>query len=225
MENLRLIIARNITELRREAGLTQLELAEKLNYSDKAVSKWERAESVPDIAVLKAVADLFGVTVDELISEKGIAARNNVKKPSAKNGRSNKRVSIDVTHAIFICMSVFLVWLVGTVAFVLMYVVQGAVGRNWLSFIYCVPLSFIVWLVFNCVWFKGRYNYIIVSALLWTVLTSFHVTLVTFGFNFWLLYILGIPCQAIIFAWAALEWKLKKDRANAELSVEETVAQ
>jgi len=74
MENLRLIIARNITELRREAGLTQLELAEKLNYSDKAVSKWERAESVPDIAVLKAVADLFGVTVDELISEKGITA-------------------------------------------------------------------------------------------------------------------------------------------------------
>ena len=70
MENLRLIIARNITELRREAGLTQLELAEKLNYSDKAVSKWERAESVPDIAVLKAVADLFGVTVDELIRDK-----------------------------------------------------------------------------------------------------------------------------------------------------------
>lgn len=225
MENLRLIIARNITELRREAGLTQLELAEKLNYSDKAVSKWERAESVPDIAVLKSVADLFGVTVDDLISEKGIVAHSNVKKPSNKNGKGNKRVSIDVTHAIFICMSVFLVWLVGTVAFILMYVVKGAVGRNWLSFIYCVPISFVVWLVFNCVWFKGRNNFIIVSALLWTVLTSFHVTLVTFGYNFWLLYILGIPCQAIIFAWAALEWKLKKDRDNAELSVEETVAE
>ena len=69
MENLKLIIAKNITELRRAASMTQLDLAQKLNYSDKAVSKWERAESVPDISVLKSVAELFGVTVDHLITD------------------------------------------------------------------------------------------------------------------------------------------------------------
>ena len=69
MENLKLIIAKNITELRRAASMTQLDLAQKLNYSDKAVSKWERAESVPDISVLKSVAELFGVKVDNLITD------------------------------------------------------------------------------------------------------------------------------------------------------------
>ena len=74
MEELKMIIAGNIGKLRREAGMTQLELAEELNYSDKAVSKWERAESVPDISVLKAIAELFEVTVDYLITDHGDAA-------------------------------------------------------------------------------------------------------------------------------------------------------
>ena len=61
MEELREIIAKNISDLRKKSGLTQIELAEKLNYSDKAVSKWERGDSVPDVGVLKQIADLFGV--------------------------------------------------------------------------------------------------------------------------------------------------------------------
>ena len=69
MQDLRLIISQNIVSLRRKSGLTQIELAEKLSYSDKAVSKWERGESTPDITVLKAIADIFSVTVDYLISE------------------------------------------------------------------------------------------------------------------------------------------------------------
>ena len=58
MEDLKLIIAKNIVMLRRRDGMTQFELAQRLNYSDKAVSKWERGESVPDIAVLKALTDI-----------------------------------------------------------------------------------------------------------------------------------------------------------------------
>ena len=69
MEELKTVIAKNISELRRSAMMTQLDLAERLNYSDKAVSKWERAESVPDISVLKAIADIFGVSVDYLLRE------------------------------------------------------------------------------------------------------------------------------------------------------------
>jgi transcriptional regulator with XRE-family HTH domain len=69
MSDLKTIIARNIIELRRKNNMTQLELAEKLNYTDKAVSKWERGESLPDIAVLKTIADMFGVGLDYLVSE------------------------------------------------------------------------------------------------------------------------------------------------------------
>ena len=64
MEDLKLIIAKNISTLRKAAAMTQFELAEKLNYSDKAVSKWERGESLPDVSVLKAIADIFSVDKD-----------------------------------------------------------------------------------------------------------------------------------------------------------------
>ena len=69
MEELKLIIAKNIAELRKKNGMTQAEFAEKLNYSDKAISKWERGESVPDIATLKQIAEMFGVTIDYLLEE------------------------------------------------------------------------------------------------------------------------------------------------------------
>ena len=62
-----MVIAGNIGKLRREAGMTQLELAEELNYSDKAVSKWERGESIPDVIILKQLADRFSVSVDFLL--------------------------------------------------------------------------------------------------------------------------------------------------------------
>ncbi|MBQ5809367.1 MAG: helix-turn-helix transcriptional regulator [Clostridia bacterium] len=210
MENLKLIIAKNITELRRAASMTQLDLAQKLNYSDKAVSKWERAESVPDISVLKSVAELFGVTVDYLITDHddSVKAVNDGKSEKAKLPRA------DITRIIFLCMSVLLVWLAGTVAFVALNAVGYA--KDWLSFIYCIPATFIVWLILNSCWFKGRFNFIIISALMWTLLTSLHVTLLTVGINFWLFYILGIPSQGIIIVLAALAWKIKKDRVEAE---------
>ncbi|MBQ5711184.1 MAG: helix-turn-helix transcriptional regulator, partial [Oscillospiraceae bacterium] len=69
MEDIKSVIAKNITQLRQAAGMTQSELGEKLNYSDKSVSKWERAESIPDVAVLKQLADLFGVKLDDLLRE------------------------------------------------------------------------------------------------------------------------------------------------------------
>ena len=69
MEDIKPIIAKNITALRQGAKMTQIELAERLNYSDKSVSKWERAESLPDITVLKAIADMFEVPLDYLVRE------------------------------------------------------------------------------------------------------------------------------------------------------------
>ena len=51
-EQLKQTVANNIAQLRKSKGLTQLELAERLNYSDKAVSKWERGEGLPDVLVL-----------------------------------------------------------------------------------------------------------------------------------------------------------------------------
>ena len=97
-------IAKNITTYRKASNLTQLDLAEKLHYSDKAVSKWERGDAVPDIVTLKSIADLFGITVDTLIGDPKRA------KPKSKYNLSKRRI-------ILAACSAGLVWLVAIVAY------------------------------------------------------------------------------------------------------------
>lgn len=199
MDNIKLIVAKNITDLRRAAGLTQLELAEKLNYSDKAVSKWERGESLPDVAILKQIADLFHVTMDYLVSQEHTAP---VQERTVYEGRElrNRRIITGI--------SILLVWLAATIAFVIVDIVLGSAGRNWVVFVYGVPASMVVALVFTSLWFNPRWNFIIVSILLWSLLACIHISLLLLGFNIWIIYILGIPGQAIILLWSGL--KLKK---------------
>ena len=185
---LKYVIAKNIAELRREKGLTQLALAEKLNYSDKAVSKWESGASLPDIVVLKEIADLFGVSVDSLLSENCSA------QPAAPSG---KRI-----HTIITLLSVMLVWLVGTLVFVSLGI-AGASGNLWLSFIWPVPLSFIVTLVFNSIWGKRRLNYLIITCLMWTLLAAVYLS--ALSFNPWQLFVMGVPGQVIILLWSGMK--------------------
>lgn len=59
-----------IAALRKEQGMTQLELAEKMGVTDKAVSKWERDLSCPDISTLPKLAEIFGISVDDLMQVK-----------------------------------------------------------------------------------------------------------------------------------------------------------
>lgn len=75
-----------ISALRRAAGMTQRDLAEQLNVSDKAVSRWERDESAPDLTLLPLIADLFGITVDELL--RGQRKANTEAQPLREDGES-----------------------------------------------------------------------------------------------------------------------------------------
>ena len=108
MQELKYIIAKNISELRKREALTQLELAEKLNYSDKAVSKWERGEAMPDIGVLKEIADLFSVSLDYLVEEE------HKKIPEAK---SSLKLKIH-NRGIITAICILAVWLVATFVFI-----------------------------------------------------------------------------------------------------------
>lgn len=200
MNNLKAIIAKNITELRKENKLTQLELAEKLNYSDKSVSKWERGESIPDVFVLKELADLFGVSVDYMLKshkEIGLAAKLSI---SLK-----KRNRTTIT-----AMCVLLVWLIATITFVVLDMTLENISYNWLTFVYAVPISFIVWLIMNCVWFNLRNNFLIISLLMWSILTTCFVTFICFGTNIWEIFLLGIPGQIIIWLWSRIKLKHNK---------------
>lgn len=206
MNDIKSVVAKNISELRQANAMTQLELAEKLNYSDKAVSKWEHADSIPDISVLVQIADLFGVTLDYLISaehsQQG-AETETAKTETAKNKPIYRR-------GIITSVSVLLVWFIAVAAFVLILLIRKKPSYEWLCFIYAVPISSIVWLVFNSIWFNTRRNYLIISILMWSVLMSVHLSMLPFRINVSLIYLLGIPGQLIILLWSIMKRKPKE---------------
>ncbi len=198
MQLLKSIIAKNITDLRHASNMTQLELAEKLNYSDKAVSKWERGEAVPDVMVLKNIADIFLVTVDYLLEEVH-------REPAPPRSQVNPR-----RRGVIAWLAVLLVWMVATIAFVAIQLAISRIGRSWLAFVWAVPISALVWLIMNTVWFNRRRNYMIISLLMWSTLVAAHLSLFVFDVNVWLIYLLGIPAQIIIFLWSGISIRVPK---------------
>lgn len=199
MEQLKMIIAGNIGQLRRDAGMTQLELAEYLNYSDKAVSKWERGESVPDIVTLKAIADRFSVSVDYLLRADH-PLEIEVKREYTKRQHRN--------HRLIALISVALVWLVTVFVHAVVRAAVPNIEKLWMGYMYAVPVTLIVLLVFNTIWGKRRNNFVIVSALIWTVLACTYISVLMFQpLNMWLLFVIGAPAQIIVCLWAGLRYK------------------
>ncbi len=206
MEDIKPIIAKNITALRQNAKLTQIELAERLNYSDKAVSKWERAESIPDITVLKTIADMFGVPLDYLVREnpqipEAAAPEAEPEKEALPRKKRN--------HKVITALSIVLVWFVATLAFVVLDIIGVKNYMHCLAFAYAVPVSMIVWLVLNSVWFSHRHNYLIISLLVWSGLGSAVLTLLLLGHNIWQLMLLGVLGQASIIIWSKFQYRQK----------------
>lgn len=201
-EQLKSVIAGNIADLRRKHKMTQLDLAEKLNYTDKAISKWERGESIPDVLVLKSIADLFGVTVDYLLED----VHAEPVQENTLDAEEEKRHHSIRARGFVTGMSVLLVWLVATVVFVIFDMVPEGITAHWIIFIYAVPASMILWLVMNSIWFNRRWNYPIISLLMWTILASVYISVWQFAmYNAWIIFMLGIPGQAIIVMWSRLK--------------------
>lgn len=190
MEETREIIAENIARLRKANKLTQAELAERLNYSDKAVSKWERGDSIPDVIVLNEIAQLFSVTVDYFLHKHNESERC----PKPESHKTRMRVAISLT----VFASLYAVVL-------LLYLVFGEINNShnglWKLFILPLPMISLLFLVFCAVWAKSKYPIILgVSLLLWSVILSIFVFLSALE-DSWLLFVVGIPFQAIILFW------------------------
>ena len=202
MIDIKSVIAKNISELRTKNGMTQLELADRLHYSDKAVSKWERGESVPEISTLKAISELFGVTLDYLTSEEHDEGEweSRHPAPACKNGARKSAVTA-------IC--VLGVWLISTLAYIIIDIFLPSASFHWLCFIYAVPASALVWLIFNSIYFNRRYNYPIVSLLMWGCLSSLHLSLFCMGLVAYQVYFVGAVGQVAIILWSLIRPKRK----------------
>ena len=206
-EALKSIIAANIAELRKGRGMTQQELAAYLNYTDKAISKWERGESVPDIIVLKQISDMFGVTVDYLLCETHEADTPRANDADAQDAAEVIKRQQTVRARGFVTgMSILLVWMAAFVMFIVFNTVSVNPLFQWFVFACAVCASLVLWLVMNSIWFNRRRNYLIISLLMWSFLILLFMTVWVLADRLlWLMFILGIPGQAIIVMWSHLK--------------------
>ncbi|MBE6787848.1 MAG: helix-turn-helix transcriptional regulator [Ruminococcaceae bacterium] len=188
MENLNFIIGKNLQYLRKKNKFTQSELGEKLNYSDKAVSKWEKGESLPPIDVFYKISKLYNVSIDSIVGEEKL-------KTAAIETKDMRKRYLHIT-----LLSILAVWLVALILFVSFDIFAHI--STWMCFAWAVPVSFVVGIVFDAIWNKCKFLFWFVSFLVWTLLLCLAVQLLSF--NIWKILLIGIPLQIAVIIWSKM---------------------
>ena len=171
--------SKNLSTLRKANNLTQAMLAQKLNYTDKAVSKWEVGSVLPDIETIAHIAEFFGITINDLVYPK-----------------KEKWTSRFLKNHLFITLgSVGVVWFLASIIFFVLDATES-VTRSWLVFIIAIPIMFIVFLIFSILWFKKLYRILAISGLLWGMLTAIYLAIANYGL--WFIFIIGLVGQLMI---------------------------
>ena len=196
MDNVNGVIAKNLITLRKKSNLTQLQLAEKLNYSDKAISKWEKGEALPSINVLMAIADFYEVKIQDIVYE------HKVVEPR----RSKNRL-----RAILILLSSMMVWLIATIIFVALTYVEG-INNEWYAFIVALPIFFLVITIFLVVWKCNLLSSIFASLMVWSFILM--ISLVLEEYQVWMVYLIGMPLQIIIVLASLFVYFKNRNKSN-----------
>ena len=189
VKDIKPIIAKNLGYFRREAGLTQAELAEKLNYSDKAVSRWENGDTLPDINVLYFLCEFYGIDMTVLTSADAEATRP---LPSPKEKKRAARGSLAYRLCLYGLMAAA-VWLVATIVFLY--------TKQWMAFIWGLPVTA---LALRYVW-RGKthaiFRFVVNSAFIWTLIVAVFLQYLLRGYNLWPLFLVGLPLQCMLILW------------------------
>ena len=213
-EKLKRQIGANIASYRKRIGLTQAGLAERLNYSDKAVSKWERGESVPDVMTLVQLSEQFEISVNDLLADPDALPGNPNNLEQAMTRVTEKTLKRKANKHIILWLSSLLVWFVALFLYVM--VSSFDIPYSWLAFLYAIPANAIVLLSMRSAWHDFRWNKAYISIIMWGFLLSFHITLLIMHFNMWKLYLLGVPGQLAIWLWFRLFRPAKTTVKNQE---------
>lgn len=212
-EQLRVKLGGNIAAYRKRFGLTQAGLAEKLNYSDKAVSKWERGESLPDVHTLVQLAELFEVTVNDLLIDPNELPADGGKVQKVMEKAVEKALKRKADKRIIQWLCTTLVWFVALFLFVL--ISSFEIPGSWVAFIYAIPADAIVILSLKSAWRDFRWNKMLISQMMWGGILSIYISLLVFaGVNLWKLFLLGIPGQVAIILWFRMFYKVRKEDVN-----------
>ncbi len=199
MEELRQIIGENLAELRKEKKLTQLELAEHFNYSDKTVSKWEKGDILPDIETLYMLCEFYGVTLDYLTH----VGKKSEKSEFVKEDNARKRRNSIITSALMFVV----VWMIMTIVYVFIFIRDN--NFLWILFVWAVPASILALIFCNKVFFHKRIAYFVLfSIFIWSLITAFYLQFLYV--NAWPIFLVGIPIEIILVLWANITPKKSK---------------
>ena len=209
-EKLKKQIGANIASYRKRLGLTQAGLAERLNYSDKAISKWERGESVPDVLILCQIAELYQITINELVEDPNALPDNPGVVERAMGIAVKKTLNRKADKRIILSLSSILVWFIALLIFVILS--SFDIPKTWMAFVFAIPVNAVVLLTMRSAWHDFRWNQILISTIMWgTVLSVYLTLLVFFSINMWKLFLLGIPGQLAVLLWFRLYRKVSRE--------------
>lgn len=196
-KDIKQIIAKNLANLRKNKKITQTELAEKFGYSDKAISKWENGDTLPDIQTLYQLCEFYNVTLDFLVSEQSFDEKIKY------INHLNKRVIIN--NSLIELLYCSFVWILAVIIYVYLYTFSEI--NYWQIFMWAIPATTIVMLLFTKVWKQKLYTFIVRSLFFWTLVTACYVQFIEY--NIWPLFFLMIPIQVALILTIAINDKLK----------------
>lgn len=206
MNDIKQVIAKNLISLRKKHHLTQNELAEKLNYSDNAISRWEHAEVTPSIETLEQIANIYNVPLTSLIED------NAVKTAQINDKRQlvNKLAGVLITASI--------VWFMATIIFVMARLIWDY--TFWQIYIWSIPIVAVVMMPFHHYWGRHIYKYTILTIFVWTLLLAIFVQCFKLSSWMWVIFFLGVPIQIGLSIWAFVKPKPPKQKKNKKKNTE-----
>ena len=229
MTDLKQIFAANLQSLRLRDGMTQTELGEKLNYSDKAISKWERGESIPDASVLKQISSLFGISLDSLLTDHTQETEpyweKNLEELAAKEKKHHhadrkkeltpeEKALEHKKHRRIAFVAIAGVWVAVILAMIIVWGIEDAFTKPvWMIPVYGVAGTCLLVVIFNSIWgsYKPMLLWISISLFVLSVLATVYLQLLPR--NFWMLFLLMIPLEILLFAvfrLSVLKWPFRK---------------
>ena len=207
LDELKLVAAGNLINLRTDAGMTQAELGAKLNYSDKSISKWERGEAIPDAYVLTQLAELFGVTVDYILSS------HTDWEPTL--APEDPKRDVVYSTSVITAIAVLGVWTLALTAFVTLWLAVDQV--RWQIFVAAFPVSVLTWMVLMCVFKRTRRLKFMVALFVLSLFVALYLLLL--HINPWQIFLIAVLAEVIVFLSFHVQKKPRKNGKNEESQV------
>ena len=196
-KDIKKIVAKNLANLRKNKKLTQTELAEKFGYSDKAISKRENGDTLPDIQTLYQLCEFYNVTLDFLVNEQDF--EDKIKYINHLNRK------VIINNSMIELLYCSFVWILAVIIYI--YLLIFTEFDYWQIFVWALPATSLVMLLFSKVWKQKIYTFVVRSLFFWTLVIACYIQFIQY--NIWPLFFLMIPIQVALILTIAINDKLK----------------